>query len=98
MSARDICPKCGRMFSLHGACTLEINWSEIQGIAEVLKLKRQQKGFTLRDLSKITGISNPMLSQYENGKSEPSFERAAKLAEILDFSLDKVASYVLKNS
>jgi transcriptional regulator with XRE-family HTH domain len=54
--------------------------------AEVLKATRELYGLTLRQLAKRTGISNPMLSQYESG-SMPSLKNAARIAEVLKFEL-----------
>jgi transcriptional regulator with XRE-family HTH domain len=63
-------------------------------IGEMIAARRSNERLTLRELADLTGISNPMLSQYETEKSHPSFENAAKLSQALDFSLDKLAKHI----
>lgn len=49
-----------------------------------LKIKRIEKGFTQRELSKMTGIRENMISCYENGIYYPRKKVLDKLAEALD--------------
>ena len=49
-----------------------------------LKQLRQQRGLTLRQLSEAVGISNPAISQIENGTHDPSLSKALKLAKFFN--------------
>ena len=40
---------------------------------------RKASGFTIRDIAKMTGISNPFISQFENGSSI-GLDKALKIA------------------
>lgn len=51
-----------------------------------LKKLRKDKGLTLMELSKESGVSNPYISQIENGKFRPSPDVLKKLSLILDES------------
>lgn len=48
-----------------------------------LKFRREMRGFSLREVEKLTGISNAYLSQLENGKiKNPSYEVVIKLTNV----------------
>ncbi|MCJ0552226.1 helix-turn-helix transcriptional regulator, partial [Enterococcus cecorum] len=52
-----------------------------------IKELRKNKGVTVKELSEIIGISQSMLSNYENGNSEPrDKETWKKLADYFDVS------------
>lgn len=51
-----------------------------------LRSLRKEKGLTLIELAKLTGVSNPYISQIENGKFLPSPDILAKLAKGLKVS------------
>lgn len=51
---------------------------------ENLRKLRKAKGLTQKQLGKLAGVSESMISQLEKGKRAPSFEVALKLAEALD--------------
>lgn len=53
-----------------------------------LKQLRQKKGLTQQKLAEILGIKRNTYSDWENGKTEPSFENLIKLADLLEVSLD----------
>ena len=53
-----------------------------------LKLLRKEKKLTLEELSKIIGISNQMLSNYELGKVNPPLELIIKLSNYFNCSID----------
>ncbi len=55
---------------------------------ENLKKVRNEKGFTLKQLSFRTGIDASQLSRYESGGALPSIETAAKIAIGLETTLD----------
>lgn len=52
---------------------------------ERLKEARLYNQLTITELAKELGVSKQMVSKYENGKSEPSFEKSILLTPILDF-------------
>jgi transcriptional regulator with XRE-family HTH domain len=45
---------------------------------------------TLRWLAKETGLSNPFLSQLENGRTSPSAESLSRLADVFGFTMDEL--------
>lgn len=45
---------------------------------------RKKKGIQQKDLAETIGVSIPTISNWENGKSDPSGERLNKLAEYFD--------------
>lgn len=57
-------------------------------ISKILAVKRRLLKLSLRDLERITGISNPMLSQYEHGYGHRmSVENAIKLSKALNLPI-----------
>ena len=52
--------------------------------ADVLSIRRENKGLTQKQLSEITGIAIPNLSQMENGSRKIGKTNAKKLASALD--------------
>jgi transcriptional regulator with XRE-family HTH domain len=60
-------------------------------LGEYLKRTRKEKGLTLRTVEEKTGISNPYLSQVENGKiSSPSPTVLRKLADVYKISYSRL--------
>jgi len=55
---------------------------------ERLKLARQCRGLTIKELSSKAGISTRSLSAFENSQKEPSYETVKKLAYALNFPED----------
>jgi len=53
-----------------------------------LKEKRIEKGLSQYELAKLTGVHVTTISKIENGQRLPSLKVAAKLAKVLDVSLD----------
>ena len=54
---------------------------------KILKFARKVSGLSLRDVAKKTGLSNPYISQLENGHiEEPSFFKIVKLLKL--YNLD----------
>ena len=53
-----------------------------------LKKLRKNKGLKQQELAEILGIKRNTYSDWENGKTEPSFENLLKLADLLEVSLD----------
>ncbi len=69
-------------------------------LGKLISLTRQAKGFSLRKLEQLSGVSNPMISQIETGWiDDMSFRNAAKLAKALGLSLnDFVKTKPMKSS
>lgn len=58
---------------------------------EIIARARKAKGLTLRDLEKITSISNPLLSQIETGVvREPGFRKVVIIADSLGIPMNKI--------
>lgn len=63
-------------------------------LGELLKMAREIKGVTLRDLERETGISNALLSQIETGHvRQPGFQNVVKIARALNVKLDTLADH-----
>lgn len=62
-----------------------------------LKLLRKNRGLTLDELAKETGISNPMLSNYELGKVNPPVKILTKLADYFGCSIDYLLGHQSSN-
>lgn len=57
---------------------------------ENLKKIRKQRGLTMKELGKLTDVSESMIQMLESGKRSPSFELLLKLGEALDCSVDEL--------
>lgn len=57
-------------------------------LGQRVKLLRKEKKLTLRQLGKITHLSHSFLADIESGRSVPSVETLAILADILEVSTD----------
>ena len=54
----------------------------------ILKLARVNKGLSLRQVEEVTGLSNPYISQLENGHvKEPSFFKMLRLLSLYNISV-----------
>lgn len=53
-----------------------------------LREVRKSKKLTQKELADILGIKRNTYSDWENGKTEPSFEILVKLPDLLEVSLD----------
>ena len=63
-------------------------------LGEVLKMAREIKGVSLRELERETGISNALLSQIETGHvRQPGFQNVVKIARALNVKLDTLADH-----
>lgn len=56
-------------------------------IGEQLRLARQQRGETLKQVAERAGVSTPYLSEVERGRKEPSSEILSALTGSLETSL-----------
>ncbi|MCI8548648.1 MAG: helix-turn-helix transcriptional regulator [Bacilli bacterium] len=50
-------------------------------IGKLLRVMRLHKGFSLEELSSITGIDRDLLLQYEDSSLEPDFEKVCVIAK-----------------
>ena len=53
-----------------------------------IKRLRKNKGLKQQELAEILGVKRNTYSDWENGKTEPSFDNLFKLADFFDISLD----------
>ena len=62
-------------------------------LGELISVARECKGWTLRDLEKASGVSNPLISQIESGKvKNPGFSTVVRLVDALGITLDRAAT------
>jgi len=54
---------------------------------------RKKKGMSHEELAKMLGTKGPAIGRYERDEMKPSIEAAAKMAQILDVSLDWLAGH-----
>ena len=67
----------------------------MSALGDLFALSRELKGWTLRDLERATGVSNPLISQIETGKvKDPGFSTVVKISGALGLSLERVARTV----
>lgn len=57
-------------------------------LEERLKLERQQKGLTQKQLGQLVGVSAVAICGYEGGTKEPSLKTFHRLVEVLNTSSD----------
>ena len=55
---------------------------------ERLKELRKNKGLKQQEIAELLGVKRNAYSDWENGKTEPSFENLIKLADLLEVTLD----------
>lgn len=58
--------------------------------ADKLKLLRQMKNVSQKELSIATNISGASISSYEKGTKSPTLENVVKLADYFDISIDAI--------
>jgi transcriptional regulator with XRE-family HTH domain len=63
-----------------------------ESLAKGLSRKRFEKGLTLEELSKLSGVTAPQISMMENEKTMPTLRTLEKLA----LALDTKVFYLLK--
>ena len=61
-------------------------------IIENIKSLRNDKGYSIAELSKKAGIKRPNLSRLENGKHVPSLETIIKIANALDVTVADIVA------
>ncbi len=60
----------------------------MENLGEKIKALRQEKGFTQPQLAKLVGVSNGIISIWENNINEPKATYIKKLALVLEVSAD----------
>ena len=53
-----------------------------------LRLAREQRGISQRDLGKAMGVSAVTISRYETGEHEPGIAELVKIADYFNVSVD----------
>jgi len=61
---------------------------ELGEFGERLRMLRESRGLTAKDLGKMVSLGGPTITRYEKGQRDPDTETLVRLAEILDVSLD----------
>ena len=62
----------------------------VGGIGDFIREQREQAQVSLRQLSKLAGVSNPYLSQVERGLRKPSAEILQQIAKGLRISAEQL--------
>ena len=55
-----------------------------------LKLAREQKGLSQKDVAEKIGVAKSTYSLYESGNREPNVQTIKKIANVLDVSADEL--------
>jgi transcriptional regulator with XRE-family HTH domain len=55
-----------------------------------LRILRQRRGLTSRELGEILGVSNSYIIRIENGKKRPSIDLVAKIAHYFQVPTDQL--------
>jgi transcriptional regulator with XRE-family HTH domain len=66
----------------------EVSANSSNLLGSFIRAQRQMASLSLRDLSAMTAVSNPYLSQIERGLSEPSARVLKSIAEALNISAE----------
>src|SRR3954447_10126242 len=59
-------------------------------LGDVIRQQRELQALSLRELARLTGISNPYLSQIERGLREPSATVVNAIADALDMTTERM--------
>ena len=59
-------------------------------IGEKLRILRQQKGLTVRELGDILGVSNVHVVRIENGQRKPSIDLVDRMSRFFEVSTDQL--------
>jgi transcriptional regulator with XRE-family HTH domain len=65
----------------------------LSALGEYLRTQRRLANLTLRELSELTNVSNPYLSQVERGLHRPSVQVLTSLAKALDLSAETLFAH-----
>lgn len=69
----------------------DIGWKK--EFARRLRKKIAMQGLTQTNISELTGISQPLLSLYTQGKSLPSAQKVSAIAKTLDCSVNDLIGF-----
>ena len=72
-----------------------VNTSEL---GTAVRRRREQQGFSLRDVANLTGVSASTLSRIENGTGKPDADNIARLAAWLDMPIERVMHHSHRSS
>ncbi len=62
----------------------------MQRFGEKMRVLRQRRGLTLRELAPLLDITFSFISKLENGSQQPSAELIVKIARLFEVSTDKL--------
>lgn len=62
----------------------------VKGFCDRLKTLRIENKMSQPDLAKLVGVSNGMISFWENGINEPTITNLIKLSQIFEVSTDYI--------
>ena len=60
---------------------------KIDNIGKTIKKQRKKKGYSLRELAKLTNLSHSTLGMWEQGRNLPSFQSLYKVLSMLDLEI-----------
>lgn len=64
-------------------------------LGQLLRLARELKGLSLRELEKLSGVSNAEINHIETGHTkEPGFRTVVKLARVLGVPIERLANMI----
>lgn len=64
-------------------------------LGDLIAIARECKGWTLRDLETVSGVSNALISQIETGKvASPGFATVVSIVDALGISVERAARTV----
>jgi transcriptional regulator with XRE-family HTH domain len=56
----------------------------------VMKARREAMGLSIREVGRRVGLSNPFVSQIENGRTEPSMRNGIRLAKFFGVKAEEL--------
>lgn len=62
-------------------------------LGELLKSKRKERNLTLKQVARLIGVSESLISRYESGENEPSFMNGLALMNILEIDFSDMIQY-----
>ena len=60
--------------------------------AESLRRERERMGLSQKDLAEQLGVSQALISQYENGSTSPTVYLSVKIAKLFGTTVEKMAN------
>lgn len=76
-------------------CQTEFLQQKTMTTGELIREKREQKGFLLRDISTQIGVDTAILSKIERGERRATKEQISKLADILEIERSLILTQYL---